>query len=100
MELETAARYGLPVIVVIANNQGPSDATSSAGTTRPSIRTALPPLPAGNTLRPDCVALGGHGEFVDRPEQFRGAWERALASGKPACINVIVDPYAPYNSGT
>ena len=29
-------------------------------------------------------ALGGHGEFVERPEQIRPALERAAASGKPA----------------
>ena len=33
--------------------------------------------------------FGGHGEFVQRPEQIRPALERALASGKPACVNVI-----------
>jgi acetolactate synthase-1/2/3 large subunit len=35
-------------------------------------------------------ALGGHGEFVERPEQIRPALERAFASGKPALVNVII----------
>jgi hypothetical protein len=37
-------------------------------------------------------ALGGYGEFVEKPAELRPALERALASGLPACINVMVDP--------
>ncbi|MBK8993750.1 MAG: thiamine pyrophosphate-binding protein [Gammaproteobacteria bacterium] len=96
MELETAARYGLPIVVVIANNQGPFGLNKQQRFYPPGhpdrVAACLPEI----RYEQMCVALGGHGEFVDRPEQFRGAWERALASGKPACINVIVDPYAPY----
>jgi len=40
-------------------------------------------------------ALGGHGEFVTEPAQIRPAIERAFASGKPACVNVITDPEPP-----
>ena len=35
--------------------------------------------------------MGCHGEHVERPEEFRPALERALASGKPALINVVGD---------
>lgn len=33
-------------------------------------------------------ALGGHGEYVERPEDIRPALERALGAGKPALVNV------------
>ena len=33
-------------------------------------------------------ALGGHGEYVERPEEIRPALERALGAGKPALVNV------------
>jgi acetolactate synthase-1/2/3 large subunit len=36
--------------------------------------------------------LGGHGEFVTKDEEIIPALERAFASGKPACINVMTDP--------
>jgi acetolactate synthase-1/2/3 large subunit len=39
--------------------------------------------------------LGGHGEFVTEPDQIRPAIERAFASGKPACVNVIMDQEPP-----
>ena len=37
------------------------------------------------------VALGGHGEFVTRICELPAAIDRAIASGKPACINVLID---------
>ena len=96
MELETAVRYEVPIIVIIANNQGPfgrnkqrkfypQDYPDRVAAYMPDVRYELM-----------CEAMGGHGEFVDRPGQFREAWDRCVASGKPACINVIVDPDAPY----
>ena len=33
-------------------------------------------------------ALGGHGEYVERPEQIRPPLERALGAGKPALVNI------------
>jgi len=39
-------------------------------------------------------ALGGHGELVRRVEEMEGAIERALASGKPAVVHVVIDPVA------
>jgi acetolactate synthase-1/2/3 large subunit len=38
--------------------------------------------------------LGGHGELVERDDQLLPALERALGSGKPACVNVLTDPCA------
>jgi acetolactate synthase I/II/III large subunit len=40
------------------------------------------------------TALGGHGEFVDNAADLPGAIERSLASGKPACINIMVESIA------
>jgi acetolactate synthase-1/2/3 large subunit len=59
---------------------------------------------AGTLLHPtryDKVveALGGHGEFVERPEQIRPALERAAASGKPALVNVIIRQDRDYKGG-
>ena len=43
-----------------------------------------------NRTRYDLIveAMGGHGEHVTEPDQIRPALERALASGKPALVNV------------
>jgi hypothetical protein len=44
-------------------------------------------------------ALGGHGEHVERPEELRPALERAAASGKPACVNVVIRQDRDYAGG-
>jgi len=40
------------------------------------------------------AALGGHGELVERAADLPGAIERSIASGKPACINVMIESIA------
>jgi len=96
MELETAVRYGVPVIVVIANNQGPFGLNKQRRFYPPRHPDLVAACQPGIRYDQICIALGGHGEFVDAPGQFADAWRRACAAGKPACINVIVDPLAPY----
>jgi pyruvate dehydrogenase (quinone) len=39
--------------------------------------------------------VGLHGERVDDPEQVGGAWDRALAAGRPAVIEFVTDPEVP-----
>jgi len=96
MEFETAVRYQVPIVIIISNNQGPFGLNKQRRFYPPDY----PDRVAGYMpdIRYDiiCEAMGGHGELVDGPGQFQGAWERSLASGKPACINVMVDPDAPY----
>jgi acetolactate synthase-1/2/3 large subunit len=89
MEIDTAVRHRIPVVVVISNNGG---WTADAAWGRPE------PKPGRNLgfTRYDRVAmeLGAHGEFVEKPLDVRPALERAFASGKPAVVNVITDPKA------
>src|SRR5437667_386173 len=86
MEIDTAVRHKIPVVVVISNNGG---WTADAPWTRPL------PKPGRNLgyTRYDKVAqeLGAHGEFVEKPHEIRLALERAYASGQPAVLNVITD---------
>ncbi|HSD09499.1 MAG TPA: thiamine pyrophosphate-binding protein [Candidatus Binatia bacterium] len=35
-------------------------------------------------------ALGGHGEYVERPQDIRPAMERALGCGRPALVNIKI----------
>ncbi|RVB71378.1 thiamine pyrophosphate-binding protein, partial [Mesorhizobium sp. M7A.F.Ca.CA.004.06.1.1] len=39
-------------------------------------------------------AYGGHGETVDKTADFAPAFERARASGKPAIVEIRLDPEA------
>jgi acetolactate synthase I/II/III large subunit len=94
MEWDTLARHGVAVIGVMGNNgiwaleKHPMEAIYGY-----SVAADLQP-----ELRYDQVVqtLGGHGELVRAPAELRGAFERALASGKPALINVLTDPTVAY----
>jgi 2-hydroxyacyl-CoA lyase len=96
VDLETAARHEIPIVVVIANNDGNTGAERQknffpAG--YPEKFTEF--LPA---LRYERImeVFGGHAEWVTEPEELRTALERAVASDRAACINVRVDPNAPH----
>jgi acetolactate synthase-1/2/3 large subunit len=88
MEMETAVRYQIPVVVVVAN-----DAAFGVEVYYQQ-KWFGPDRVVGTELtntRWDLLAesLGAHGEYVETAEQLRPALERAFASGKPACVNVI-----------
>ncbi|TAL81965.1 MAG: thiamine pyrophosphate-binding protein [Candidimonas sp.] len=89
-EIDTAVRYGLPVIVVIGN-----DARWNAEY-QIQLRTYGKERAQGCELLParyDKVveALGGHGEYVTAAADLPAALARAFKSGKPACINVLIE---------
>lgn len=89
MEMDTALRHDLPVVVVVAN-----DAAWNAEY-QIQLRSYGAERAHGCKLletRYDRVveALGGHGEFVTRREEIAPALARAFASGKPACVNVRI----------
>ena len=91
MEMEAAVRYGIPIMVVVHNDKG-------WGMTRDmQVEFFGENRELGNQLglvRYDKLveSLGGYGEFVERAEDLKPALERALGSGLPACVNVMVDP--------
>ncbi|POO57816.1 thiamine pyrophosphate-binding protein [Agrobacterium rosae] len=91
-EFITAVRYGLPIITVLVNN-------GTYGTIRMHQEREYPGRVSGTDLvNPDFVAFakayGGHGELVEKTEDFGPAYESARASGKPAIIEVKLDPEA------
>ena len=85
MEMDTAIRHQLPIVVVMSNNAG-FTSRKTGGTVGREL----------GWQRYDKMveALGGYGEFVEKPEGIRGAIERAFKSGKPALVNVCTDPEA------
>ena len=94
MEFDTLARHDVPVIGVLGNNgiwaleKHPMEFLYGY-----SVAAELRP----ETRYDEIVAtLGGHGELVRAPGELRGAFERALSSGKPALINVLTDPAVAY----
>ena len=91
-ELATCMQYGLNVVTVVVNN-------GMYGTIRMHQEREYPVRVVGTQLtNPDFAAFarsfGAHGETVLKTEDFKPALARALASGKPAIIEVKTDPEA------
>ncbi|RST84472.1 thiamine pyrophosphate-binding protein [Aquibium carbonis] len=91
-EFATAVQYDLPIVVVVVNN-------GIYGTIRMHQEREYPGRTVATDLvNPDFAALarayGGHGETVERTADFASAFERARASGRPAIIEIRLDPEA------
>jgi acetolactate synthase-1/2/3 large subunit len=91
-EFATAVQYGLPLVVVIADN-------GIYGTIRMHQEREYPGRIIATDLRnPDFAAyaraFGGFGISVERTEDFPAAFKEAQASGKPAIVRLAIDPDA------
>jgi acetolactate synthase I/II/III large subunit len=91
-ELATAVQYGLPIVTVIANN-------GTYGTIRMHQEREYPNRVIGTTLvNPDFAALaksfGAAGFTVEATRDFAPAFAEALKAGRPAVIELKIDPEA------
>ncbi|MDA0797554.1 MAG: thiamine pyrophosphate-binding protein [Chloroflexi bacterium] len=87
MEIDTAVRLGLNIVVVLGNDAAWGiDKNLQIGIYGKAVITDLAPS------RYDIVAegLGAYGELVEQPEDIAPALERALAAGRPALLNILV----------
>lgn len=94
-ELETAVRKKLPIICVVSCDYSWG---LEVGVYRRMLGAQSPETEAhwSTGVRFDKIAegFGAYGEYVDREEEIGPAIQRALASGRPAVIQVPVDPDA------
>ncbi len=89
-ELATAAQHDLPVIVIVVNN-------AMYGTIRMHQEREYPErVIATDLVNPDFAAyaraFGAHGETVETTAEFAPAFDRALAAGRTALIELRVGP--------
>jgi len=87
MEIETAARYQLPIVFIVANNRSIAKGGSYGRYGYGEVPESDDPLRYDQMMD----ALGGRGEFVADPAQLRPALERAFAERKPTLLNVLID---------
>jgi acetolactate synthase I/II/III large subunit len=92
-EFDTAVRHGLPFVAVVGNdarwNAEHQIQQRSYGADRTHGCTLLP-----TAYEAVATAVGGYGERVEKQDQLVPAIERAIACGKPACINVMIESHA------
>jgi len=99
MEFDTAVRHKVPVVCVIGNDGAWGQVKHGQEETYGPDRTPGTEL-GWRHYEKVVEALGGHGEVVERLDDLGPALERALAAGKPACINVPTDPTAVFRGMT
>jgi acetolactate synthase-1/2/3 large subunit len=92
-EIDTAVRYGVNYVAVVGN-----DACWNAEY-QIQLRDYGKERAKGLDLLPTrygavAAAMGAHGEDVREEKDLRGALERAAGSGKPACVNVMIERHA------
>ncbi len=97
MELETICRYQLPVTTIIFNNNGVYRGTD----VNPTGGKDVAPTVFVKGARYDKLieAFGGIGYHVTTPAEMTAALTAAIAAGKPALINAVIDEAAGTESG-
>jgi oxalyl-CoA decarboxylase len=97
MEIETICRYSLPIVIVIFNNGGiyRGDDVNRSGSADPSPTVLMKNARYDRLIE----AFGGTGHHVNDPLGLTKALTDAIASGKPAIINCVIDPSAGTESG-
>ncbi len=90
MEVETAARVGVPVVFVVSNNGG----IAGHSIQDRMFAADAPPIAALMPVDYERMAemVGGFAERVTDPAGIGPTIRRALDSGKVSVINVITDP--------
>ena len=91
LDFDTLVRFGVPAVLVVGND-------GAWGEIRvPQVGMYGPDAEVATRLAPSryerlCDVFGGHAEHVETPGELAPALERALASGEPAIVNVMLDP--------
>ena len=94
MELETAVRHELPLIVVVNDDQAfAAELMALQEHIGATPETKFAAARFDQFIR----SMGGHGEYVDVPEDIQPAIRRAIASGKTALVQVKTDPDSGLN---
>jgi thiamine pyrophosphate-dependent acetolactate synthase large subunit-like protein len=90
-EFDTMVRHGLAIVTVVNNDQQWGMSAHGQELIYGAGRRVVTDL---GPTRYDLAAagFGCHAEHVERPDDLEPALRRALASGRPACVNVMTDP--------
>ncbi len=93
MEFVTAVKYNLPIkVIVIKNNTlGQIKWEQMVFLGNPEYGVELQPIDFVKFAE----ACGGVGFHCEQPDEVRPALEAAFASGKPALVEAVVDPFEP-----
>lgn len=91
MEFDTAVRHNIPIVCVVNNDCAWGMIKHSQEMSIGGDRCTCAELGMRHYEKM-VEGLGGYGELVTKDEEIIPALQRAVASGKPACVNVVTDP--------
>lgn len=91
MEFDTMVRHNIPVVCVVNNDCAWGMIKHSQEMSIGCDRCTCSELGMRHYEKV-VEGLGGHGELVTQDDDIIPAIKRAVASGKPACVNVVTDP--------
>jgi len=87
LSIEACFQENVPIVIVVDNNGGLdciSQQQEKLFSNGQHYATDFRDIPFHSMVE----GMGGHGELVTKREDLSGAIQRAIASGKPACVNV------------
>ena len=99
MELETVCRYQLPITTIIFNNNGIYKGCDPNLNPKLASDVAVSAFVKGARYDKMIEAFGGVGYHVTTPAELTKALTEAIAAGKPALINAVIDEAAGTESG-
>ena len=95
MEMEVCVRHGIPIVVVVANNQGNNGALKQKvyfpGKDSELVTMFQPGIEYDRVM----AMFGGQGTTITNPELLKPTLENAISAGTPSSINVVIDPDMP-----
>jgi len=89
-EFDTMVRHNLPVVTIVLNNKAWGMCVHGQQSMYGDNRLVVTTL-ADARYEQVAQGFGAHAEYIEKAEDVDPAVERALASGLPACINIITD---------
>ena len=95
MELEVCMRHAIPIVVVVANNQGNNGATKQRALFPEDGAERVTMFQPGLEYDRVMTMFGGKGITVSDPNMLKIALRDAITAGKSCCINVLIDPETP-----
>ena len=92
--METYVRFNLPIVSVLGNNGAWNQTTQ--GVLKRTGRALATYLSQETDYAKIMEGMGGYGERITDPNEIKPALARAFASGKPALLDVVIDPNVSY----
>ena len=86
MEVETICRYKLPITLIVLNNNGVGGGPRTGRPIDHSRRGAVPDAHYEKVIE----AFGGQGYYVEDPADLRPTLDKAISSGKPSVVHVLI----------